>query len=197
AVAGGRCRGGGGQHQRGRGGGVHRQVGGRGEVIGGIGGGQRLRPGLDQRGRKGALTVGQRRVGRQVHRGAGIAAAEVDGAGIARVGVAKGILRRHREGKARAGRRRRRGCAQRQLAGRRGTHRLVHAGGEAVGRVGGRERLRPSPGERHGEGPLAVGQRRIRWQHHARRGVRAAEMHSAVVGGDRVARTVFGGDRNG
>src|SRR5207237_1833083 len=105
AVAGGRCGGGGGQHQRGRGGGVHRQVGGRCEVIGGVGRGQRLRPGLDQRGRKGALTVGQRRVGRQVYRGAGIAAAEVDGAGIARVGVSKGILRAHREGKARASRR--------------------------------------------------------------------------------------------
>src|SRR5207237_8175974 len=128
-VAGGRGGGGGGQSQGGVRGGSHRQVGGRCEVIGGVGRGQRLRPGLGQRGREGALAVGQRRVGRQVHRGAGIAAAEVDGAGIARVGVAKGILRRHREGKALASRRRRCRCAQRQVSGRRGAHRLGRHGG--------------------------------------------------------------------
>src|SRR2546425_777730 len=159
---------------------LNRQAAGDGGLYG-VDGGNRLRPGSIKGGGEAAGAAGQRRVGGQHHAGRGVAAAEVHGAGVVRIGVPVRILGCHGERETRPGGGRRGGGDHDQLAGGRGDDCEIGRRGEAARRVGGGQALRSGSDKGGGEAAGAAGQRRVGGQHHAGRGVAAAEVHGARV----------------
>ena len=86
------------------------------------------------------------------------------------------------------------GRRQRQVIGGCRQNRQWDRGGERVGRVGDGQGLRAGLRQRHGEGALAVRQRRVHREPHRARGIAAGEVDGAAVGGDRVALGILRGD---
>ena len=95
-----------------------------------------------------------------------IAAVECDGPSITGGHVAETVSQRHRDGERLGDHRRARDGQAKACRRRRGDLHRQASGDTGLGGVDGADRLRPRPVEGGGEAARAIGQGRVRGQHH-------------------------------